>query len=1183
MTRSISLVILSLLISVTLVGQNFYVHPNGNDDNNSGTSESAPWATLQKVADEIGGLIPIGSTVHFAAGETFEGGISVTWPTVMDGITFTKYPSTGPNPRFTPRELVSSAWTPLGNNIWSTPLSTTYGHVHYLYDDGVLQTKARYPDLDPLTDNDWLRLTSMTLDNNNFSIDLTGEWNGTFDENNWQGAEIVMRTSNWSYNRATIEESISDVLKISNPLLNFPIDQIIHDQGVYAWGFFIEGHLDALNTDNEWFYDDVNEVLYYKPEEIGQPSNIAVTLFDGDHFNGPFIDPIDGRLDHEIGIEVPQGSSGVTIEYIDFMHYPSRCIGIYDSEQITVKNCNFSDSYAGISDSDDGEMTPYGGREQIFHSNSFQRIYNRALETSSDATDITNNIFTDIALVPGLGLDSWGYQGLISRGIREGEGELAQGKIMYNTFTRIGYTAMELNGSPHVQYNSVNDALQILNDGGGIQIDFCDGLLLDQNIVNRVGDPSQNMESVAKDYHAYHQLTYGIYFGDKYIKNTTASNNVVTGCDKGIHVDHTGCSVDDDVVFPNVTVSGNTFFNNRVQMGMTDNSIYQNCESAHLSSSHYACDCLDGNGDLDAGQGTAANYKAEFYDKYEDNIMYCLSSEQRCMEQGHTWSSSFDGPDDLVDYGTFDNNYYFNPFNPVVVYVVPKFPSDCPDFSNHSDSEDTFVPNAVIPYTLSGWQQKFTEDANSSSHPLRMLDYQVTQDMGTVYSVTADPVWMESSSECQGCDYSLQQNYLRSINCDYIERWCNFCNPEVDPTGIPAGLYEFTFKLRSPNTDAMQFCPTYDASVNQLLDPSYIPVPSDFEEQRLLKNIQEGPIGDVEIFAAFQNSQFAMGGLSTSEIDIEYVEMRSVVIDPDYLQTFSTPFTVGTDGHILHFNNPLATDEYGVPIAYEALVLEGCWSDVLGNQYASGETITLQEWESRVLFRIEPTYYIDVAEHHIPWGAVETWDTDRNIRGSIIIENGGQLYIDNGAVIGFDDSRQGDEVLTNIVVEPGGYLNIGEGATLTTIPGCGNRSMWDGIKVLGNDPEHPGRVVVSGGATIENALTAILSGDGDPETPGVVSTAHGGEVSTHNASFLNNKHDIVFLDFPGPGPQQGYALSGLYLSQFKTTDPLQYEDVDPVVHVRTAENANMVQINSCLFANDLPSHNESDRMGNGVE
>src|SRR5436305_221740 len=69
MKRVLLLVLGSLLLALPVSASQYYVSPDGND-NNSGTSPSSPWATLSKVNNFV---FNGGDTVSFQGGQTFTG------------------------------------------------------------------------------------------------------------------------------------------------------------------------------------------------------------------------------------------------------------------------------------------------------------------------------------------------------------------------------------------------------------------------------------------------------------------------------------------------------------------------------------------------------------------------------------------------------------------------------------------------------------------------------------------------------------------------------------------------------------------------------------------------------------------------------------------------------------------------------------------------------------------------------------------------------------------------------------------------------------------------------------------------------------------------------------------------------------------------------------------------------
>src|SRR5690606_32074582 len=90
--------------------------------------------------------------------------------------------------------------------------------------------------------------------------------------------------------------------------------------------------------------------------------------------------------------------------------------------------------------------------------------------------------------------------------------------------------------------------------------------------------------------------------------------------------------------------------------------------SVHLSLSDYS-NCTvggGGNGDCAGGFGVGGpNYRSTYDTEYTGNIMYSLHSGQLAMLQENAWAASYAN---AVKFGTFTNNYYFNPFSDVPIH-----------------------------------------------------------------------------------------------------------------------------------------------------------------------------------------------------------------------------------------------------------------------------------------------------------------------------------------------------------------------------------------------------------------------------------------------------------------------------------------------------------------------------------
>src|SRR5690349_292728 len=138
-------------------------------------------------------------------------------------------------------------------------------------------------------------------------------------------------------------------------------------------------------------------------------------------------------------------------------------------------------------------------------------------------------------------------------------------QVRYNVLDRIGYNGIVVNGATTCEFNKINEACKILNDGGGLGLDNCDGAILRKNIItNTWGD----MESTATEHDNPWPIANGIYFGNISIKNSLVTQNTVSGCrGNGIYVDHTMLSQGNQI-------TNNTLFNNTRQASFSDHSNY---------------------------------------------------------------------------------------------------------------------------------------------------------------------------------------------------------------------------------------------------------------------------------------------------------------------------------------------------------------------------------------------------------------------------------------------------------------------------------------------------------------------------------------------------------------------------------------------------------------------------------
>lgn len=582
----------------TLLGATTYhISPSGSDTNN-GTSPATPWRTIARLQQVSANLQP-GDQILFQRGGTYPGHFTVNSNgSAAQPIVIGSYGS-GALPIISGSVEVTG-WTVHQGNIWKASVAQPVKYVHI---GNELMTLARYPN------TGWLRVNTAS------TTQLTSS-NITQASGHWNGAELVLRSTNWCYENAVVSNH-------TNSSLQFPA--IVYNPGNYGWGFFLQNKLSELDSPGEWYHDATTGTLYFHAPGNADPNGLQVraSVF-------------------ESGVEIGWLKQYITIRDLDFRH--QRYAGVYNTgAHVTVTNCNFERSYFGI--------RTYANHS-TYSNNTVHHTYASGMGILDNNTTVENNVVEDIALKAGLGESFWGYYGMYVSGNTN--------VIRGNRITRTGNSALFLGGSPLVEKNLISHVLMTVNDGGGIYWDSADGAVIQDNIISHVGG---NIESVAMDYAIKEPLGMGIYFGNSVIKNIIVRRNTAHDCSTaGIHVDHT-------MVSTNLQIRDNVLYGNDIQLSITDQS------------------------NVNGPNAAPPFHVPNFNDVYSGNTLYCLSKEQRCVQQYHVHGTN------LVDFGTFTNNRYFNPYEELNIKVI--------------NAQGGYVKN----YTLERWQAERNEEAGSTRSP----------------------------------------------------------------------------------------------------------------------------------------------------------------------------------------------------------------------------------------------------------------------------------------------------------------------------------------------------------------------------------------------------------------------------------------------------------------------------------
>ena len=221
----------------------------------------------------------------------------------------------------------------------------------------------------------------------------------------------------------------------------------------------------------------------------------------------------------------------------------------------------------------------------------------------------------------------------------------------------------------------------------------------------------------------------------------------------------------------------------------------------------------------------------------------------------------------------------------------------------------------------------------------------------------------------------------------------------------------------------------------------------------------------------------------------------------------------------------------------------------------------------------------------------ETWNYNRDVGATIIIDSGAALTIDNNAIINMANGA-------DIIVAPGAKLVV-DTATLTNL--CDTN--WDGIIVQGNKLKNQD---LSGGwsaaswslnqgfvflnnTTIENAYEALRVWD---YTQGWVNESNtstqggtGGIVVAENSTFLNNRRDAEFMwyrDYPDTVGVEIPNQSVFINCHFKTDS--NYNQPSPFFAFTTMWGTYGISFQGCDFTvYNTGQYTQTQQLGYGLE
>jgi parallel beta-helix repeat protein len=306
----------------------------------------------------------------------------------------------------------------------------------------------------------------------------------------WSGAEIVTKTQQWSY----------EVRSVISSQGRFEVDENTVDAFRKSNGYFIQRHKNALDSENEWYYDEKIGTLYFSAEKEECVIHVS-----------------SNRNDNNSGFDI-RDKKNVRIEDLEFRNYKSG-IKIENSERISISNCVFTNCTYGILTREkyNQSVTVSGCSFKILHSYGIRLLANNSV--------IEKNHIDSIGLT--LGSESRGFNNL--------DGIELYGKnniISKNTVKNTGYCGIRFfncSGSKVID-NHIENTMQVMSDGGGIYTYHSsegNKLIRGNKVINAYGNAAgtQGKSNGAS----------GIYL-DELSLHFRVDSNYVKNCGVGIYI-----------------------------------------------------------------------------------------------------------------------------------------------------------------------------------------------------------------------------------------------------------------------------------------------------------------------------------------------------------------------------------------------------------------------------------------------------------------------------------------------------------------------------------------------------------------------------------------------------------------------------------------------------------------------
>ncbi len=521
-------------LTPTVQSATYYVSSSTGNDANDGTSESSPWQTIDKVNEVV---FEENSTILFKRGDLFRGGIKPKG--VKKELSFSAY-GTGELPIIAGSVEIGD-WQPTthpkldNTKVWEAQVShlpLTDSGIQNLFVNGEVMTIARYPNVASPKDHNWLEVDK-GIGTDVFVDSALADYSKP--DGYWKGARLRIRTYSWMSRVFEVTGYNASTGKITAKGLGTQVPE---------WGYFLDGIIEELDSQNEWYYDKDSQTVY-----LYSKANPNKLLVEGSTY----------------GTGMKGGMK--LVENLTFRHFSTGAS--MGGLNRTIRQCRFEYNRVGI--------TSWNTANLLVKDNTFENMFSQGINLKASAdfdiqdSVIENNQMTDIGTFPiycGHNFNAVCYG--IGIQVQGGKGHI----IRQNTIDKTGWNGMYLGGKGYhiIENNVVSHALMVLNDGGAISLKSANNTIRGNFLLESIGNVEDGSDGCAyapkadSDYPntpCWHHPSYGMGLGS----DVSGPNNVIEG-NTIANNPHRGIRSHD---YNNALIRNNVLYNNKANQIVMEN------------------------------------------------------------------------------------------------------------------------------------------------------------------------------------------------------------------------------------------------------------------------------------------------------------------------------------------------------------------------------------------------------------------------------------------------------------------------------------------------------------------------------------------------------------------------------------------------------------------------------------